>query len=323
MMIMLAGASTFTRCLESQIDDSLEDVLAAPALLAGALSLVALPQVVFEGEEDDVVRALLKDAGDGSLLLDLARAGGTHALTLAGPASLVALSGLAADAVEDLHLVLDEDTGLGSAGLGVEEGMDVGSRVLNEAAEGLGDAVHLPGTEGVGSGVATSVAGESLLAGVDETSDLTRSAVAVQHGLVADRDDVNKVVLAPVLDGIDLLGDSRVVGRAMGSVNEDTEDHLAAVGLTGGTDVGEGVAVGGVGAESGDTGLGEGLDVLHDIALGLAVAVLSVGSVSHGPGSLAVTTRGAGGLARLGLRLVGRGSGDLGDLRVDGVVGRS
>jgi len=66
-------------------------------------------------------------------------------------------------------------------------------------------------------------------------------------------------------------------------VNEHADDHVYAIGLARSANVLETRAVGAVDADGGEALLGDGLDVRHDFASGLAAAGAGVGSVGHGP----------------------------------------
>lgn len=178
---------------------------AAPVALDIELTGI-LPQVVGEGEEHGLATDLLDQRLDGGGLLLLTGDGGTVSLAVVGPASLEDDNVLAgADALEDLDLGLGELTGLIGGGLGVEEGVDVGTDNVNGRAEGR--ARLLPDVDGLGGGHVTGETGrlEGLLGGGDEAGESANLDVAALDGLVTDDDQGDEVPLSPLGDGGDLL----------------------------------------------------------------------------------------------------------------------
>ncbi|KMP06971.1 hypothetical protein CIRG_06652 [Coccidioides immitis RMSCC 2394] len=81
--------------------------------------------------------------------------------TTVGPASLEVDDLLVAEAVEDVHLALDEFTSISGGDIGVEERVDVGAENVDDTAK-LG-SIGLPDVEGLGGGDWAVVA--SLLEG--------------------------------------------------------------------------------------------------------------------------------------------------------------
>ena len=218
-------------------------------LLAGASSVGVLPHVVVEGEQDGLVTALLDNRLDGDGLLDKAGNSAAIALTLGRPAGLEDVALLArADLADDVELTLDELASLARGGSGVEEGVGVGANDVDGAAErslGLG---LLPDVDGLSGGEGARVFRELLLAGLDQGTDLLRTAVAVDNSLVTNNEELDHVPLSPLLESGDLLGNFALAGRAAGGADEDTDHQIDAVLLSGLTNELEGVAVSRVGA---------------------------------------------------------------------------
>lgn len=276
-----------------------------PALLAVELT-TRLPQVVVEGEEDGIASSLLADRVESSNLVLGAGDGSAVGITLGRPASLQVDHGLAADALEDLHLSLDELTSILSLGVGVEEGVDVGTSDVNVLAQGAGDVLALPDVEGLRDGVRTLVAGALGLDNLNKLNELTGRAVSLHDGLVTDNDQLDHVPVSPLGDGVNLLLDIGGIVRAS-VLDEDTNDHLETVLLASRDDSLEGVAVSGVDTDDLETSLLDLGDVLVNGVSRLAVTrVGSVGGVGDTVVITAAANRsrvGLGGLRRLGLRL--------------------
>ena len=243
-----------------------------------------LPVVIGEGEEDDLLAKLLLDSGKSGPLLLATGAGLANALTSGGPAGLHDETGLVADLLNDLELASDEGTGLLRSGVGVEVGVSVAGNDIDGVANGA-HVVSLPSRDDIGGGVRARVTGAAELAldVVDEIGELANGAEAVEESLVTDDNEVNHVPAAPGLDGSNLLSDIGGAVVAANLADEDTENEAETGGLSSGTDGGESVAVSGVDTKGGEAGLGNGLDVVHDVGSGLALAALGEGSVGHGP----------------------------------------
>ena len=254
-----------------------EDVDAAP-VLANAQVTRGLPHVVVVREEDRVGADSVGDAHDGGRLLLGAGNGHTVGATLAGPARLEVDDALAgADLVQDSKLGLGELAGLLGGGVRVEEGVHVGAHPVDRAAQR--GAVLLPDVDGLGRGDLAVVAGgrELRAARVHEARQGAGGAVAVEDGLVTDDDHADQVPLGPVDNVLDLgLG----AGDAA-AVDEDTNDHLQTVLPAGLADILEGVALGGVDTDVGETVLGDLGHVGVHGSLGLAATVGGEGSVGH------------------------------------------
>jgi hypothetical protein len=308
--IRLLDKDVYIRCVMIRLSADTEKVSAAPVPLAVAVTRL-LPLVVVVGEEDGLVADDGLDGGNGSALLRLTGAGDAEALAGLGPAGLEDVPGLAADVLDDLELTGDEVTGLVGGGAGVEVGVGVGTDDVDHLADGR-DIVADPGRDDVGGGVETGVAGAAELAldADDEVAELGDGAVAVEHGLVTDDDHGDHVPLGPFLDGRDLLLDGGGCVVAALVADEDTGNDLDALGLAGGTDVGEGVAVGRVDTDGVDTGGLDGGDISHDLLGGLAETVDAVRGVSDtqvlATAELSVIAGGLGSLACRGGRNRGR-----------------
>lgn len=162
--------------------------------------------------------------------------------------------------------------------------MDVGGNNVDDVAD-RGHVTSLEGREHIGGGVGASVAGRAeFLLGVDnEVGELLNGAVAVEESLVTDDAKVDKVPLLPLLESRDLLGNGGVAVVATGAADEETNDQTEAILLSGSSNVGEGVAVGGVNAESLEVLAGDDLDIGINLAVGLAVTIGAEGGVGHGP----------------------------------------
>ena len=151
----------------------------------------------------------------------------------------------------------------------------------------------MPDVDCLGSGVRTRVATKGGLAAADDTSELAGSAVAGDDSLVTDSDELNEIPPGPGLDGVDLLRNGGVRGVAARRVNEDTQDELETDLSTSTTNIGEGVAIGGVDTDGGEAGVLDVLDIGHDGISALAEATAGVGGVGDGILVTAATQRGA------------------------------
>ena len=266
------GGGSGPRSRLEEIDDS-------PALLA-VEAAGRLPQVVGEGEHDALSANGRLDGCDGGRLLAGTGARGSVAASGAGPSGLEVDARLAgAEAVDDVQLALSEGAGLVAGDIRVEEGVDVAADDVHDGAERRGRL--LPDVQGLGGGdqAGVSGAGPGALAAGDEAGELGGGAVAVEHGLVTDDDQLDQLPLSPGGDLGDLL-----LGTGETSVgDEDTEDHLEAGDLAGRADILERVAVGGVDADGGESlELDEG-NVGVDLGGRLASTAVLIGSVGHGP----------------------------------------
>lgn len=271
------------------------EVLVSAEVSLDTETVLTLPGVALEGEEDGLGANLLADRVKSLALVLRASASGAVALATSGPAALQ-VDGLLARAhlAEDVELTLDEVTGLLSGGVGVEVGVDVGTDDIDDVAEGLGDLRALVDVEGLGNGVRAGVAAELALDGLDELLELGGSAKTVHDGLVTHDDEVDAVPVGPLADGINLLLDVGSVVRAAG-LDEDTDDHLEAVLLASRADGVEGTAVGGVDADSGEAGILDGDDVLLN---GTSAHAVTVGGVVGSVGDTVVVTIAGTELAR-------------------------
>jgi hypothetical protein len=238
-----------------------------------------LPEVVSIGEEDGLGADGLGNRLDSGDLLSLTGNGGTVGQTSVGPAGLEVDDVLAAtDLLEDSELRLGKLTGLLGGDIGVEEGVDVGTDDVYGAAKG-GSTGLLPNVNGLGGGHLAGVTGsrEAGFGGLDEGTQGGGIDVAGLDGLVTDDNQLNHAPLSPLGNGGDLL-----LGTGnTGALNVDTEDHVEAELLAGVSDELEAAAVSGVDTDEVESLVLDDLDVLEDLLLGLAVARLGVGGVSH------------------------------------------
>ncbi len=230
-----------------------------------------------------------------------------------GPTGLHDESGEVADGLDNGELAGNEGTGILGGDVAVEVGVGVASNNVNDAAE-LAHAAVGPGGDDIGGGVRTRVAAgaELGLDGGDEGLELVDGAETVEDGLVGDDNELDDVPVAPGLDGGDLVGD---IGRAVVAADltdEDAEDDLETVGLAGGTDVGEGVAVGRVDTDGGEASVLDVGDIGHDIRGALAVTAGGVRSVGDSPLATVATERSRGLSSRLGRSRRSRGGGGSG-----------
>lgn len=122
------------------------EVVDATPLLLNAERAGVLPEIVAEGEEDRVAAHILLDGLDGGSLGRVTGKGLAVVVATVGPAGLEVDDLLVAKAVEDVHLALDESTGIGGADASVEVWVDVGSENIDDTAE-LG-GIGLPDVEG-------------------------------------------------------------------------------------------------------------------------------------------------------------------------------
>ena len=262
---------------EIAVGSNLEVLDAAPVALNIEVAGF-LPEVVDVGEEDGLLANFLNETLDSSSLLFLAGNGCTVGFTVVGPASLKDHDILArADLLQNAHRGASEFASLVGGGLGVEEGVDVGTDDIDGRAETL--ALLLPDVDGLSGGNITSVTGSfpGLLSGADETGQLANADIAVIDSLVTDNDQGDEVPLGPLVDGVHLLlglGDTR-------AVDVDTNDHLQVVLFGGLADVLETVAVSGIDADVSEALLSNLGDVLQHGGLVLAVTVVGVGRVGH------------------------------------------
>lgn len=254
-----------------------------------------LPIIVGVREEDRLGANGAGNTLDGSLLLGNTGNSGTVGITSVGPASLQVQDVLVTDALEDLVLAQSELTSLGGSGLGVEEGVDVGTDNINGRAQS-GGSVLLPDVDGLGGGDVAGVAGalEGGLGGGDERGQLGGGNVAAGNSLVTDDNQLNHAPLGPGVDGVNLL----LCAGGTGGLDVDSQNHLHAVLLAGVANVLKTAAVGGVDADQVEALVGDDLDVLGDLVLGHAVSAVGVRGESHTvlAGASQTGARGAGGL---------------------------
>lgn len=259
-------------------------------------------------EHDRLSTNSLADGLDSDGLEDRAGAGLAVAVTGRRPSGLEVDTGLAgAEGINDIELALDEVTGLGGGGGGVEEGVDVGTDDVDGLAQGA--LVLLEHVEGLGGGhwAGVSGAGEDLLGGGDEGGEVLGGADTVEDGLVTDDNEDDEVPAGEGGQG----GDLRLGALDAGLLDVDTDDQLEAVGLAASRHVLEAVAVGLVGGVQADGGEALGcnvLEVLEDGGGVLASTGLVVRGVGDGP--LVAGRAETAGAGRLGRRL--RGGGDWG-----------
>lgn len=140
---------------EIVVGSNLEVLDAAPVALNIEVTGF-LPEVVDVGEEDGLLANFVNETLDSGSLLFLAGNSVTVGLTVVGPASLKDEDILAgADLLQDAHGRAGKLASLFGGGLGVEEGVDVGTDGIDGRAEIL--AVLLPDVDGLCGGNITSV----------------------------------------------------------------------------------------------------------------------------------------------------------------------
>ena len=244
----------------------------------GVVRVLGLPGVISVGEEDRDIADLLNERIDGNLLLGLAGNGLAVGITSAGPAGLEVDDILArANLLQVLDLVANEGTGLRGAELSVKEWVKVGTKNVNDGAEGV--TVAKPGVNGFGGGnlasVTSGLEGRGSLR--NEASKFRGRANVAGDSLVTDGDESDKVPLSPAGDFLELRASSV---NAI-SINEDTNNHLQTVGAASSSDVLEGVAVGSVNTNVGESLLLDKTNLLKNIVLGHAASVAVVGGEGH------------------------------------------
>lgn len=256
---------------------SLEDASASPVLLNVELTR-GLPGVISVGEEDGLGADGAGNALDGDLLLGNTGDGLAVGVTGVGPAGLEVDDVLATDLLEDVKLAQSEGTGLSGGGVGVEEGVDVGTDNVDGRAQ-AGGTILLPDVNRLGSSDLTSVTGrlEGGLGGGDEAGELGSGNVSAGDGLVTDNNQLNHAPLSPLGDGLDLLLGTGGTSR----LNVDTEDNVHAVLLGGVADELQTAAVSGVDTEKVEALVGNNLHVLGDLILSHAVTAVGVGGEGH------------------------------------------
>lgn len=256
-------------------------------LLACAGGVGVLPAIIERRENNDLVTTLLNNRGNGSSLLGVTGNGGSDGVTRSGPTSLKNVSSLArADVADDLKLALDEGASLGGSSLEVEEGPGVSTNNVDDGAKSGNCVLLLPDADSLGSGVRASVASPGVLAGGNKVSNLLGRAVTVDDALVTNDRKRNNVPLSPRGDSVDLLSNRGAVGLATGGIDKNTNDHLDTVLFAGLTNQGEGVTVGRVGTDGGDTSSSDGSNASVDLVLAHAATSLvgQVRSESESPG---------------------------------------
>lgn len=269
----------------------LQDISAAEVLLNTEVTGV-LPVVVLEREQASLGADLLLDLLDGNLLVLGASDGSAVAVSTLGPADLgdvgTLLSSLGAHLGGLGELLSSKVTShLGGDGRG-EVWVDLDGEDVDVVAER--GALLLPGADGLGGGdgnVRGEAAALELLADVvDVRGELAGLAVVVEHALVANDDHGDVVLGCLVLDVLELsvgVAGEGTLATGTATLKEDTVDDLEAVLLALRNDILEDTAVGAVRTDGGEAHLGDLLDVILDITSGLALAVLGIGSVGHGP----------------------------------------
>ena len=201
-----------------------------------------LPWLILVAQEDDLsANNGLNTLESSSLVL---RAGTSCAVAVAavGPARLENVNRLArANAVEDVDLTLDEAASLVGSHLGVEEGIQIGTENVNNAAQRRGVAGVFPNRQRLGGGNRTTVAStfESTGTTRNESSKFTGRAVAIEDSLIADHNELNEIPLSPSNN----VGDLALGARDARRGDPDTKDDLESVVAGRAADVLEGAAV--------------------------------------------------------------------------------
>jgi hypothetical protein len=239
-----------------------------------------LPVIVLEREHDGLASNSLHYALDGSGLLGSTWAGLSVARTFRWPSGLQVETALAwAKTIDNVKLALGEVAGFAGINIGVEEGVDVATDNVNNTAKGAG--ILLPGAQGLGSGAwaGVSSAGESGLAGGDEASEFTSGSGTRGNGLVTDDNELDEIPSSPAGDVSDLLLSTRDTGAA----DENANDHLKARDCACISDVLKTRAVSAVDTDNLEAAKSDQGDISEDVSGTLALSVLLVWSVSHGP----------------------------------------
>jgi hypothetical protein len=250
-----------------------------PALLASETAGI-LPQLVGVSKDGSTSTTLGNDTLNSGLLLSFTGACGTVARTGGWPSGLeVDGCEARADGIGDLELGEREITSGFGGDLGVEERMEVGAGDVDCGAEDVD--VGLPDVEGLGggnwSGVSSGAEGRSGRA--DEGSELGSAGESVEDSLVTNNDELDELPHAPGDNLGDLVGGAGAACR----VDVDTEDELDTGDLGGSSDVFETFAVGAVDSDGFETAGGDEGYVDGNHGLGLALLVVLVWRVGHGP----------------------------------------
>jgi hypothetical protein len=268
-----------------------EGIGAAKVLLNAKLAGV-LPVVVLVREKAGLNTNLLLDLLESNLLVLRGSDGLAIAVTRGGPSDLGDVGTLLSSLGADLGGLSELGGGKVTSHLGGDGGsevrVDLDSEDVNVVAES--GTVVLPGTDGLGGGdgnVGGETAALELLADVVEVAtELAGLAVVVEDALVANNDHGNAVLGSLVLDVLELavgVAGEGTLATSTATLKEDTVDDLQAVLLAFGNNVLEDTAVGAVGADGGETHLGDLLDIGSDLSAGPALSVLGIRSVGHGP----------------------------------------
>lgn len=182
--------------------------------------------------------------------------------------------------------------------------MDVGTSNVDNRADGGRNSRLLPDVESLGDGVRTGVAAALALDSGDQRSKLSSRAVAVHNSLVTHNNELDNVPLSPGRDGVDLALDIGSVIAAAVTLDEDTENQIEAVLLSGATNILKSVAVSRVDTDNLEASVLEVGNILLDLGSGLAV---SSGRLIRSVGDTVVVVA-AGQTAARSLRLRLRGS---------------
>lgn len=182
--------------------------------------------------------------------------------------------------------------------------MDVGTSDVDNRADGGRNSRLLPDVKSLRDGVGTGVAAALALDSGDQRSKLGSRAVAVHNSLVAHNDELDNVPLSPGGNGVNLALDIGSVIAAAVTLDEDTENQIEAVLLSGATNILKSVAVSRVDTDNLEASILEVGNILFHLGSGLAV---SSGRLIRSVGDTVVVVA-AGQTTARSLRLRLRGS---------------
>jgi len=238
-----------------------------------------LPGIIVHGEDNGLDSNGLLDGLDSNGLV--LGTGACFAVALSGgwPAGL-GVDGIFtwAETVQGVELALDEFTGLGGRGVGVEKGVDVTCDNINDVAEEIGVVDPAGNRLGGGNGSLVSSSSEGGLGRADEASEGAWGSKSLHEGLVSDDHQDDEVPFTPGDDFGDLLLGN--TGNSVG-LDENTHDDLDVVCLASISDVGKSIAVGAVKTDDIESGLRDEFDIMHDTRGVLAVSIGLVWSVGN------------------------------------------
>lgn len=244
-------------------------------LLAAAVA-VGLPLIVKHAEEDNLLTQGGRDAVDGGLLVGHGGNVVTNGVTGGREATLENETLLSAGVLHDGELGLDKRASFLGGGVVVKVSVNVGGHIVNNIAYLRLHIALLPRRNNVRGCPGASVVRELALDVVDEILELAGCAVAVVVGLVGDGKQINKIPATPGLVGGDLLLNIRASVVAPSLADEDADNHLEAVLLTGSADIGQGITVGRVHAQRVEACLRNCLHICVNSVCSLTLASIGI-----------------------------------------------